>query len=431
MRGSIAGTPFFVQLSLLALLALLAIYSVTLHASQPVAVITENTPACTGNVPHDQTWTEAKVKKGDTLSHLFKRHGLDSQQAYHIARIQEAKPLVNFDPGDTIRLQKTRPGKLGWLQYRLDKLEMLNVCPAPGNNSWLVYTQTRQPEIRVNNTRAVIYSSLLAVAAETGLSMDILYKIEELFGWEVDFSRDIRMGDQLLVIYEELFLDGEKIGDGEIIATELTVAGKTRRAIRFLDEHGKAQYFAPDGSSITGTFLRSPLKFGYITSDFSNNRLHPIKKVWRAHKGIDYGAPTGTPIMATGDGVVKWARRKGGYGKTVIIRHGGVYETLYAHLSKYARNIAPGKRVKQGEIIGYVGSTGLSTGPHLHYEFRIHGVHKNPATVKFPEPAPIADKYKSQFLALASRRVEELDYLKRIPLAGAENALQDVTQSLP
>jgi len=418
MHGSIVSTRLFVQTSLL---ALLAVCSLTLHANLPVTGTAVASANCTNNFPDTVPWIEAKIKKGDTLSHLFRRHGLDSQDAYRIARIKAAKPLLKFKPGETVRLKKNQQGQLGLLQYKLGQFDVLNVCA--DQDSWLAYTETRSPEVKVNNARMIIYSSLLEAASETDLSLDTLYEAIHLFGWQIDFSRDLRVGDQFLIIYEELFLDGEKVGDGEIIAAELIVAGKTWRIIRFSDEQGQSQYFAPDGSSITGTFLRSPLKFAHITSSFSHNRLHPIKKVWRAHKGVDYGASIGTPVMATGDGVVTLAGRKGGYGKTIILHHAGVYDTLYAHLSGYAKGIAPGKRVKQGDIIGYVGNTGLSTGPHLHYEFRINGVHHNPATVELPKAAPVPDQYRDQFLDLANLWVGELDYLNRIPLARTESTL--------
>ena len=418
MHGSIADTRLFVQISLL---ALLTACSLTLHANQPVAEMIATTETCTESFPDNPPWIDAKIRKGDTLSHLFRRHGLDTKEAYRIARIEEAKPLLKFRPGETVRLKKNREGKLGLLQYKLGKFDVLNVCA--DQDSWLAYTETRKPEIRVNNTRAIIYNSLLGAVSETDLSLDTLYKVINLFGWQIDFSQDLKMGDQFLIIYEELFLDGKKIGESEIIAAELIVSGKTYRVIRFSDEQEYTHYFAPDGSSVTGTFLRSPLKFGYITSSFSHNRLHPTKKVWRAHKGVDYGAPAGTPIMATGDGLITLARRKGGYGKTVVIHHAGVYDTLYAHLSGYGKNITPGRRVKQGDIIGYVGSTGLATGTHLHYEFRIHGVHHNPATVELPKSASIENKYRDRFLKLASLWAGELDYLNRIPLARTGNTL--------
>ncbi len=450
MYGSIAGIRKYVQIPILALLAVCTFFlpadlpapeepqsahsSNSTESANPLKTATVEISVPESAVPEiatpekvaddfldSQPWIEAKIRKGDTLSHLFRRHGLASKEAYLIVRLEEAKRLEKIRPGETIRLKKNREGKLGLLQYSISLFSLLHVQADQG--SYLAYVETKVPEIRVNNAKAIIYDSLLGAASEANLSYDIIFKVIHLFGWQIDFTQDLRVGDQFLIIYEELYLDGEKIGEGEIIAAELIVSGKSFQAIRFSDEKGFSRYFAPDGSNVTGTFLRSPLKFGHITSSFSHNRLHPLKKVWRAHKGVDYGAPTGTPVMTTGDGVIAIARRKNGYGKTVIIRHGGVYDTLYAHLSGYGKKISPGKRVNQGDIIGYVGSTGLATGPHLHYEFRINGVHHNPATVEIPKSTSIEDKYRDGFLRLAEYWVAELEYLNRIPLARSEPKL--------
>ena len=259
---------------------------------------------------------------------------------------KEAKRLERIKPGETIRLKKNREGKLGLLQYRINLFNLLHVQADQG--SYLAHVEIRVPEIRINNAKAIIYDSLLGAASDINLSYDIIFKVIHLFGWQIDFTQDLRVGDQFLIIYEDIYLDGEKIGEGEIVAAELIVSGKFFQAIRFSDERGFSRYFTPDGSNVSGTFLRSPLKFGHITSSFSHNRLHPIKKVWRAHKGVDYGAPTGTPVMATGDGVISIARRNNGYGKTVIIRHGGVYDTLYAHFIGIREKYIPGKTCQPG-----------------------------------------------------------------------------------
>ena len=389
--------------------------------SNPIDAITEEsiTQMESQEYLSDQPWQETKVKKGDTLSQLFDRLELATLEAYKIADLAEAAPLLKIKPGETLKIKKTPNGKLGILQYTMSTFETLNVISKEGQ--YQIETTIREPEVRINNARAIIYSSLLSAASKADVSLNTMYNFIAMFGWKIDFSMDIRVGDQFSLIYEELYLDDKKVGDGDIIAAELVVSNKTYQAIRHIDEEGFTAYFAPNGDGIKGTFLRSPLKFGHITSNFSKNRLHPIKKVWRAHKGVDYGAPKGTPIMATGDGVVKIARREGGYGKTIILRHGGKYETLYAHLSGYAKGIKSGVRVKQGDVIGYVGSTGLATGPHLHYEFRIHGVHKNPVTVEFPKSNPIDPKYLSQFEKIANIWVGELEQINRIPLAQGLN----------
>ncbi len=360
-------------------------------------------------------WITAKVRKGDTLSQIFNRNHIGSSVAYKIARLGPARPLLKIHPGQEIRLKKNPQGELALLHYQLNRFETLVI--QPGHGGYVAEVAAREPEIRLNNAKGNIYHSLLGAARKAGVSASTMYDFITIFGWQVDFSRDIRVGDQFSMIYEELYLDGEKAGDGNIIAAELVVSGKKMQAIRHEDEAGFTNYYAPDGSGIQGTFLRTPLKFGHVTSGFSSNRLHPVKKVWAAHKGVDYGAPRGTPILATGDGVVRYAGRKGGYGKTVILRHGSKYDTLYAHMSGYAKNIRVGAQVKQGDVIGYVGSTGLATGPHLHYEFRINGVHKNPVTVELPKSAPIPEKYKSLFQQSASLWAAELEFLQRIPLA--------------
>ena len=372
-----------------------------------------------------QPWITTTVRRGDSLSEMFKRNGLNTRSAYQIAHLKETKVLLKIHPGQHIKIKKDKQGEFALLQYSPNVFETLHVrATNDKENEFVAKITRREPEIRINNAKAVIYQHLLGAAKKSQMSLNIMYNFIAIFGWQVDFTMNLRRGDQFSVIYEELYLDDKKVADGEIIAAELVLSGKILHAIRHKDEHGVSQYYAPDGGGIKGTFLRTPLKFGHVTSNFSNNRFHPIKKVWRAHRGVDYGAPRGTPVFTTGDGRVKLAKRNNGYGKTVIIRHGGKYETLYAHLNGYAEGIRSGVRVKQGDIIGYVGSTGLATGPHLHYEFRIGGVHKNPITVALPKSAPIPKKYKLQFQQTSSIWVAELEYLNRNPLVQNERTQQ-------
>jgi len=269
-------------------------------------------------------------------------------------------------------------------------------------------TVTRAPDIRLRAGKGVIHSSLLAAAKRAGLDFETTYAFAHLFDWQVDFAREIRAGDRFSLLFEAHYLDGEKIGNGDIVAAELVVSGRRLQAVRHIDEHGRRAYYAPNGDGIQRSFLRSPVEFGRVTSTFSHKRFHPILKKWRPHRGVDYGAPRGTPIRATGDGVVTSARRRYGYGKTVIIRHGEKYTTLYAHLHTYADGIQAGARVAQGDVIGTVGATGWATGPHLHYEFRVSGVHQNPLTVELPKSEPIAARYKAAFVAEAAKWVARL-----------------------
>ena len=366
-------------------------------------------------------WETEKVKKGDTLSRIFDRGGIDAGHAYAVAKLPEASMLLKIRPGQEIKVAKSDENDFKALQYGINKFETLNILLDDGE--YIVEIEKKEPEIRINNASGRIKHSLLGATKDSGISLNTMYEFVALFGWQVDFANDIHVGDQFSIIYEELFLDDTKIGTGEIIAAELIVSGRKLQAIRHQDENGFTDYYAPDGDGIKGTFLRTPMKFGNITSSFSKSRLHPIKKVWTAHKGVDYGAPRGTPVLSTGDGVVRKVGRNGGYGKTIIIRHGGKYETVYAHLNGYAKGLKSGSRVKQGDVIGYVGSTGLATGPHLHYEFRVNGIHKNPVTVELPKSEPIDGKYRDTFALSAGIWVSELENLRQISLA-QNNAVQ-------
>ena len=220
-------------------------------------------------------------------------------------------------------------------------------------------------------------------------------------------------------------LNDKKLADGHILAAEFSAQGRTYRAIRYTDDEGNYSYYTPTGESMLGTFLRSPVEFSRISSRFGK-RKHPISKKWRAHKGVDYAAARGVPIRATADGKIIHAGRKGGYGKTIILRHAGRFTTLYAHMNGYAKGMRTGQRVKQGETIGYVGSTGYSTGPHLHYEFRFDGVHRNPLTYKTPKASSVKPELKSHFLEVASSWEVELDKLQKQYLLA--KATSDKTQ---
>ena len=242
-------------------------------------------------------------------------------------------------------------------------------------------------------------------------------EMAEIFGWDIDFSLDIRAGDEFLVLYEELYENGDKVGDGNILAAEFINQKKSYRAVRYENPNGRVAYFAPDGLSMRKAFLRSPVKFGRVSSRFNLKRLHPVLHKIRAHRGVDYAAPRGTPIRASGDGKVIFVGRKGGYGRTVMLRHGSTYTTLYAHMNGYAKGVRSGRRVNQGQVIGYIGSSGLATGPHLHYEFRVRGVHRNPLTVKLPQAAPVPREHKHDFIEKTRSFVTQLDVIAKVRLA--------------
>jgi len=259
----------------------------------------------------------------------------------------------------------------------------------------------------------VIRSSLFQSGMKSGVSRDLLYNLSSIFQWQIDFSKDLRTGDRYTLVYEERSLDGQKFSSGPILAAEFVVSGKTHRAIRQVSRNGTSHYFTPDGESLEGLFLRSPMRIARITSPFSTRRYHPVLKKWRAHKGVDYGGNTGDPVMATADGLVTFTGRQHQYGKVITLQHGQKYMTLYAHLSGFAKNIRSGNTVKQGQVIGYVGSTGLSTGPHLHYEFRVNGIHRNPLTVKLPRSFAIDRTLRPEFMKTAEFWSAHLDQLAR------------------
>jgi murein DD-endopeptidase MepM/ murein hydrolase activator NlpD len=367
----------------------------------------------------DVQWKTATVKSGDSLALIFAKQGLSPQQLDRLMRSDKSTAaLKRLMPGQQFRFG-IQNGELQKLVYKIDELNTLKVNRDDDGN-FDVATDTRQMETRVTNASGVIDSSLFLAGQQAGLSDNLIMELAGIFGWDVDFALDIRSGDRFTLVYEEQFLDGQKKRDGNILAAEFVNRGKTYRALRYTDARGVSDYYSPDGRSMRKAFIRTPVDFTRISSRFGS-RFHPTLKKRKNHHGVDYAAPRGTPIKAAGDGKMIFVGRKGGYGKTVIIQHGGKYSTLYAHMSRIKPGSHRGKRVRQGQVIGYVGSTGRSTGPHLHYEFRVNGVHRNPLTVRLPDAAPIKKKYRADFLNQSRGLVALLDVLHRTTVALNEN----------
>lgn len=384
-------------------------------AAYPTAADAEpGRPAADADQPPPQ-WKTLRVRRGDSLSSLFARNGFAARDAYAIANLPAAARLKKIRPGQVLHLAANARGEIVGARYSMDKLTEIHIRKDAG--VFAAEVITRAPEIRRRAARVTIQDSLLQSAKRGNLANKTIYGLIDIFAWQVDFHREIHPGDQLSVIFEEHYLEQEKIDDGPILAAELQLGKRRLRAIRFVDTAGNRNYYAPNGDGIQSAFLRSPLKFGRVTSKFTHKRFHPILKKYRPHRGVDYGARTGTPVRSTGDGVVTMARRNGNYGNTIMIRHGQKYTTLYAHLHGFARGIKRGARVAQGQTIGYVGSTGWSTGPHLHYEFRVNGVHRNPLTVELPKSAPVAARDRPAFLQQAADWVAELERMRRVPVA--------------
>ena len=356
------------------------------------------------------------VGRGDTMEKLFRRNNLDIAHLLAIARLDEAKTRFRrIKPGDVFEVEHDE-GRIVSLYSNLDLTSALQISGT--EDGFTAEIIERPVETRKRFAYGVIESSLFESASAAGLSDKTIMNIAGIFAWDVDFVLDIRSGDNYYVQWEEIWQDGEFVTDGEIVVAEFNNNGRQHHAVRFVDDDGRTDYFTPTGESVRKAFLRSPVDFR-VSSSFNPNRLHPVLKTRRPHRGVDYAAPHGTPIKASGDGKVIFRGVKGGYGNTVILQHGGNITTLYAHMSRFASKARVGARVRQGQTIGYVGKTGLVTGVHLHYEYRLNGVHRNPRTVPLPEAEPIADKYRDRFLAQAGPVLEELENYKRTQLASA------------
>ncbi|MCP4984456.1 MAG: peptidoglycan DD-metalloendopeptidase family protein [Gammaproteobacteria bacterium] len=345
----------------------------------------------------DGPWASVTIKTGDTLASIFAKQGISSTTTHQISRLNDqTRKLRYIKPGQEIKLLLDEKGQLRQMKYIPDITRTLliqRIEDQSFSSQIINYQLDAFPIYR----EGVIETSLFEAAANADIPEDVIMDLVSIFGWDVDFSLDIRKGDRFGIVYEELFKDDVKIRNGRILSAEFINNGKTYRAVYYTDPKGETDYFSPDGKSMRKAFLRSPVDFRRISSRFSNKRWHPVLSKWRSHKGVDYAAKRGTPVRASGDGKVIFAGKKGGYGRLVVIRHGGRYTTAYGHLNGYARGVRSGKKVKQGQIIGYVGSSGLATGPHLHYEFRVNGVHRNPLTVKLPEAKPVHSAYLAHF----------------------------------
>jgi len=352
-------------------------------------------------------WLDEKVRRGDSLAHLFKRNKLSPQDLHKIMRLGKVtRPLKYIQPGQTFKFRLNEKQQLIEMVYQQNRFQSLRI--ERQDEGFVASTLSRVAQKRQQHISGTIQSSLFVDAKSAGMNAALIMDLVSIFGWDIDFALDLRKGDTFSLLYEEHFLDGLKIKDGDILAARFTNQGRTYHAIRYTDPKGNSNYYTPEGLSMRKAFLRTPVDFRRISSRFGK-RKHPVLNRMRLHKGVDYAASRGTPVKASGDGKIIFRGRKGGYGKAIIIRHGGRYSTLYAHLNNFKRGLYNGKFVKQGQIIGYVGSTGRATGPHLHYEFRINGVHRNPLTVKLPNAAPINKNFKIDFKQHAVKLLAQLD----------------------
>lgn len=360
------------------------------------------------------------VQSGDSLAAIFKRIGLSPQEVHRVVNADERiKALRRIYPGDEIQFRLTEDNRLEALRYQLNQTSKLLV--EREDDGFRVSIQEEALETRVLHASGVIDRSFFLAGRKSGLSHGQLMQFMSVFEWQVDFNRDIRAGDAFTVLYEADYLNGERVRDGKILAAKLINRGRRMNALHFELPNGTSGYFSPEGENMRKAFLRRPIQQARISSSFSRNRRHPVLGISRPHLGTDFAAPTGTPIMSSGAGRVVHRGRKGGYGHAVIIQHGNQYRTLYAHLSRYADDLREGSRVEQGQVIGYVGRSGLVTGAHLHYEFMVNGNHFNPMTVNLPNGDPIPEEHMADFQASTSSLLAQIQTATQTELAMRED----------
>ena len=362
-------------------------------------------------------WHDVKIRNGDTLSHIFRRLGLSGTEAVKVANAPAENWLKSgLKPKQEFRIAITEDGKFAALEVSNLPTAQLRTVIAQ-DNEYLVGYRKLKSEVQEHYACSKIRVNLYEAAKAVKLPSSVVEEFANIFASRIDFSRQLRKGDEYCVIYEQTYLKGNPANGPRIVAAYLRQKNDLIQAFRYTREDGHTIYFDQNGLNMQGHFLRSPIKYARVTSVFSDNRFHPVLKKHRKHMGVDYGARTGTPVRATAHGVVVKRSNDAGYGKMILLRHGSSYETVYAHMSKFGNGTAPGSRIKQGQIIGYVGKTGLATGSHLHYEFQVNGVHRDPLNYDMPMGEPIAKKNRENYNQLVNRLSEKLNNIDQPMLA--------------
>lgn len=362
--------------------------------------------------PGEEDWVRVKVRPGQTLDSIFRSQKISVSLLHRIMALNaETKGLKKIRPGDVFEFRFGADGEFEKMRYALDEARYLIVRQE--GDAISADIQHREIYTEVAETEGVIQSSLFVAGKRAGLSDAMVMKLANIFGWDIDFILDIRKGDRFVMVYEKLYREGEFLRDGEILAATFINQGERFQAVYF-EDGDVAGYFAPDGRNMRKAFLRAPLNFSYISSGFNPRRKHPVLKRIRPHNGIDYYAPRGTPVYAAGEGTVIRSAYSRANGHHVFIKHANSIETKYLHFT--SRAVKQGQKVRQGQTIGYVGSTGLATGPHLHYEFLVNGVHRNPRTVPLPKVEPLRGSQLTAFQAKAAPMLTQLSRLESASL---------------
>lgn len=360
---------------------------------------------------------EHVIKRGESLSMIFSKFNLDKSDLYQIIHASEAgKEFTAISSGKTLQLKTTRSGELTEITYQKNPIETVKAVRE--NDTFNVEIASKEIATTTVSAVGTINNSLYLDGKRAGLSDKLIMQLVDIFAYDIDFALDIKKQDTFSVVYEKHIAEGEEIGSGNILAAEFNNQGTIYRAVRFTDNSGVSQYYRPNGEGLRKAFVRTPVDFIRISSPFNLKRKHPILNRIRAHKGVDYAAKTGTPIKATGDGKIQFLGKQSGYGRVIIIQHDDQrYTTLYAHLSAFNNRFKQGTMVKQGDIIGYVGQSGLASGPHLHYEFRVNGEHRDPLSVALPNSMPVNTALMKQFKMETQPLIAQLNQAKNSLLA--------------
>ncbi|WP_397573608.1 peptidoglycan DD-metalloendopeptidase family protein [Silanimonas sp.] len=370
-------------------------------------------PAATAASTPRNDWQTVRIASGQTLGSVFADLGLPASTMHRVLEVPEASQMATrLRVGSELAFEIGADGQLKGLRF--DQDESKRVQLAVSENAIEREVIERPMERRVVIAGGTIRSSLFADGAKAGLSAAVMNDMVKALQYDIDFAQDLREGDAFQIVYEELWREGERLRDGGVVAVNFINQGKPYTAVRF-EHNGQSEFFDLDGRPLRKSFMRTPIEFARLSSGFGARR-HPILGRMRMHKGVDYAAPTGTPIFAAGDARVKFAGWQNGYGRTVILDHGNGITTLYAHMSRLG-SYRVGQRVQQGRTIGYVGTSGLSSGPHLHYEFRVNGAHRNPLTVTMPKPEPLTGAALAEYRRATAPALAQLKRIEGFQLA--------------
>jgi murein DD-endopeptidase MepM/ murein hydrolase activator NlpD len=361
-------------------------------------------------------WRNERIQRGDTIAELLRRLNVEDQAASdYLRKNKAAEGLRQLGVGKEVQAETDANGALLALRYLGNDTNQVVI--EKSGEDFMVRTLPAQTEQRVLIRTGEIKTNLFAATDEVGLPDPAANQLADIFGGDIDFHRDLRKGDKFTVIYEMTYINGEAARTGRILSAEFINHGRAYRAAYFQTTEFTGDYYSPEGKSMRKAFLRSPIEFSRVSSGFSHSRFHPVLNKWRAHKGVDYAAPIGTKVKVTSDGVVSFVGNQGGYGNVVMVNHQGRYTTVYGHLSRFAGGIRKGQHLGQGQIVGYVGMSGLASGPHLHYEFKQGGIQRDPLKVALPDGKPVSEAQMSAYIEKTGDLFARLDMLRNTRIA--------------